>query len=176
MKKIKLCVFIAIILNLLYTNTVFANLNYDFLIHVSSNFDKHPTYLKSYSTGYWIQQASILKASSKSVFTLSASCEKNHYGKLILSLEPHLFYNPLMKTLYGKINTKVYGENGKILMAFNSEDEIQGSLTILHEKLIDQLYKKILAKTQNQIQTNEIISLNLKQSKYIEGSFCMVLN
>jgi hypothetical protein len=82
-----------------------------------------------------------------------------------------------MKTLYGKISTKVYGVNGKILIAISTEDEMQGSLTILHEKLIDQLYKKILVKTQNQIEASELINFYLKQSKdSIEGTFCSILN
>ena len=177
MNKIKLSVLIFSILNIFQNNTAFANSTYSYLIFVSNNFDKHPTYLKSYSTGYWVQQASILKNSSKSIFASSANCEKNHYGKLILSLEPHLFYNPLMKTLYGKISTKVYGVNGKILIAISNEDEMQVSLSILHEKLIDQLYKKILVKTQNQIEASELINLYLKQSKdSIEGTFCSILN
>jgi hypothetical protein len=177
MKKIKLFVFIVAVFNLFFMKTVFANSTYNYLIFVNNNFDRHPIYLKSYSTGYWVQQASILKNSSKSIFASSANCEKNHYGKLILSLEPHLFYNPLMKTLYGKISTKVYGVNGKILIAISTEDEMQGSLTILHEKLIDQLYKKILVKTQNQIEASELINFYLKQSKdSIEGTFCSILN
>lgn len=176
MKKIKLFVFIVAVFNLFFMKTVFANSTYNYLIFVNNNFDRHPIYLKSYSTGYWVQQASILKNSSKSIFASSANCEKNHYGKLILSLEPHLFYNPLMKTLYGKISTKVYGGNGKILTTINTEDEIQGSLSVLHEKIIDQLYKKILTKSQNEIEVNDAINFYLKHSKEtIEGSFCQIL-
>ena len=176
MKKIKLFVFIVAVFNLFFMKTVFANSTYNYLIFVNNNFDRHPIYLKSHSTSYWVQQASILKNSSKSIFASSANCEKNHYGKLILSLEPHLFYNPLMKTLYGKISTKVYGGNGKILTTINTEDEIQGSLSVLHEKMIDQLYKKILTKSQNEIEVNDAINFYLKHSKEtIEGSFCQIL-
>lgn len=174
MKKIKFFIFLIFAFNIICAH---ANPQNDYLMYVSSSFDKHPTYLKSYSIGYWIPQASILKNSSKSVFTSSASCEKDHYGRLILSLEPHLFYNPLMKILYGGITTKVYGYNGKIITTIKSEDEVPGYLTILHEKLIDQLYKKILVKTQNQIEASELINLYLRQSKdSIEGTFCSILN
>ena len=177
MNKIKLSVLIFAILNIFQNNTAFANSTYNYLIFVSSNFDKHPTYLKSYSTGYWVQQASILKNSSKSIFTSSENCEKNHYGKLILYLEPHLFYNPLMKTLYGEISTKVYGGNGKILTTIKTEEEVEGSLSVLHEKMIDQLYKKILTKAQNKIEVNDAINFYLNHSKEaIEGSFCQILN
>jgi hypothetical protein len=174
MKKIKFYIFIIFAFTSICAH---ANLGNEYLIYVSSSFDKHPTYLKSYPIGYWIPQASILKNSSKSVFSSSASCEKDHYGKLILSLEPHLFYNPLMTTLYGSISTKVYGHNGKIIATIKSEDETQGYLSILHEKLIDRLYKKVLTKLQNQIQTNEAVNLYLKQKNGpIEGTFCLMLN
>jgi hypothetical protein len=174
MKKIKFYIFLIFAFN---TISAAANSGNDYLIYVSSSFDKHPIYLKSYSIGYWIPQATILKNTSKSVFTSSASCEKDHYGRLILSLEPHLFYNPLMTTLYGNISAKVYGHNGKIIATIKSEDEIQGYLSILHEKLIDRLYKKVLTKLQNQIQTNEAVTLYLKQKNGpIEGTFCLMLN
>ena len=174
MKKIKFYIFIIFAFNIISAH---ANSGNDYLIHVSSNFDKHPTHLKSYSIGYWVPQATILKNSSKSVFTSSASCEKDHYGTLILSLEPQLFYNPLMQIFYGGISAKVYGYNGKIITTIKSEDELPGNLTILHEKLIDQLYKKILTKLQNQIHTNDAVNLYLKhKNKSIEGTFCLILN
>jgi hypothetical protein len=54
---------------------------------------------------------------------------------------------------------------------------VPGYLTILHEKLIDQLYKKILTKLQNQISSNEAVNLYLKQKNGpIEGTFCLMLN
>ena len=174
MKKIKFYIFLIFAFNIICAH---ANSGNDYLIYVSSSFDKHPIYLKSYSIGYWIPQATILKNTSKSVFTSSASCEKDHYGRLILSLEPQLFYNPLMKILYGGISTKVYGHSGKIITTIKSEDELPGYLTILHEKLIDQLYKKILTKLQNQISTNESVNLYLNQKNGpIEGTFCLILN
>jgi len=174
MKKIK---FYILIIFAFTSICVHANSGNDYLIYISSSFDKHPTYIKSYSIGYWVPQASILKNSSKSVFSSSASCEKDNYGSLILSLEPHLFYNPLMTTLYGTISTRVYGLNGKIITTIKSEDEVQGYLSVLHEKLIDRLYKKVLTKLQNQIRTNDAINLYLqKNSEPIEGTFCSILN
>ena len=174
MKKIKFYTFLIFAFSVISAT---ANSGNDYLIYVSSSFDKHPTYLKSDSIGYWIPQATILKNTSKSVFPSSASCEKDHYGKLILSLEPQLFYNPLMKILYGGISTTVYEHNGKIITTIKSEDEQPGYLTTLHEKLIDQLYKKILTKLQNQISTNEAVNQYLKQKNgLIEGTFCLILN
>jgi hypothetical protein len=174
MKKIK---FYILIIFAFTSICVHANSGNDYLIYISSSFDKHPTYIKSYSIGYWVPQASILKNSSKSVFSSSASCEKDNYGSLILSLEPHLFYNPLMTTLYGTISTRVYGLSGKIITTIKSEDEVQGYLSVLHEKLIDRLYKKVLTKLQNQIRTNDAINLYLqKNSEPIEGTFCSILN
>ena len=105
MKKIK-SFFVILLLSFISTNAQSAN---DYLIYVSNFFDKHPTHIKVYHYGYWVNQATILKNSSKAIFTSSANCEKNQYGKLILSLEPKIFYNPLMTTLYGGITAKIYG-------------------------------------------------------------------
>ena len=48
-----------------------------------------------------------------------------------------------MTTLYGGITAKIYGHDGKIITTIFSEDETQGILTVLYEKLVDKLYKKI---------------------------------
>ena len=111
MKKFK-SFLVILLLSFISTNAQSAN---DYLIYVSNFFDKHPTHIKVYRSGYWVNQATILKNSSKAIFTSSANCEKNQYGKLILSLEPKIFYNPLMTTLYCGITAKIYGHDGKII-------------------------------------------------------------
>ena len=174
MKQTKLYILTSLFLSI---GLAKANSTNDYLIHISDYYDKHPTYIKSYSIGYWIPQASILKKSSKLIFTSSAPCTANYYGNAVLLLEPHIFYNPLMKTLYGDISTKVYGNAGNIITTIKSEDEVQGSLSILHETLIDQLYRKILVKLQDQISINEKMNAYLKQKKGVfEGTFCLTLN
>lgn len=70
-----------------------------------------------------------------------------------------------MQILYGGISTKVYGDDGKVITTLNSEDEIYGPLTVLYEKLVDKLYKKVLTKVQDQIHNDEAINLYLKQKK-----------
>jgi len=173
MKKIK-SFFVILILSLISANAQSAN---DYLIYVSNFYDKHPAHIKAYRYGYWVNQATILKNSSKAILTSSANCEKDQYGKLILSLEPKIFYNPLMTTLYGGITTKIYGHDGKIITTIFSEDETQGILTVLYEKLVDKLYQKILLKLQNQMSTNDAINSYLqKNSEPIEGTFCSILN
>lgn len=165
MKRIKVCVLTVFLLNIFSISWGNANSPHDYLIYVSGSYDKHPTHITVYTIGYWVSQASLLKKSSKEVFTSSASCEKNHYGRLILSLEPNIFYNPIMQILYGGISTKVYGDDGKVITTLNSEDEIYGPLTVLYEKLVDKLYKKVLTKVQDQIHNDEAINLYLKQKK-----------
>ncbi len=173
MKKIK-SFFIILILSLMSTKAQSAN---DYLIYVSNFYDKHPTHITAYRYGYWVKQATILKNSSKAIFTSSADCEKDQYGKLILSLEPKIFYNPLMTTIHGGMTAKIYGHDGKIITTIYSEDETQGILNVLYEKLVDKLYKRILLQLQNQISTNDAINSYLqKNSEPIEGTFCSILN
>jgi hypothetical protein len=177
MKKIKFYIFIIYALTSICAN---ANSGNDYLIYVSNSFDKHPTRINiapRWQWGYWVNQATILKNSSKTIFTTSANCEKGQYGKLILALEPKIFYNPGMTTLYGDITAKIYGHDGKIITSINVEDQTQGIVTVFYEKLVDKLYKKILIQLQNQISTNEAINLYLqKNSAPIEGTFCSIFN
>ena len=73
MKKIK-SFFVILLLSFISTSAQSAN---DYLIYVSNFFDKNPTHIKVYRYGYWVNQATILKNSSKAIFTSSANCEKN---------------------------------------------------------------------------------------------------
>jgi hypothetical protein len=64
-----------------------------------------------------------------------------------------------------------------MIASFKTEDEVNGFLTVLYEKLIDQLYKKILTKVHNQIQTHDAVNFYLNQKKDpVEGSFCLLFN
>jgi hypothetical protein len=59
MKKIK-SFFVILILSLISAHAQSAN---DYLIYVSNFYDKHPTHIKAYRSGYWVKQATILKNS-----------------------------------------------------------------------------------------------------------------
>jgi hypothetical protein len=156
-----------------------ANTNYDYLIHINESFDRHPIRLTSYRMqGYWIQQATLLKKAASSGLPNSALCEKGNYGQLVLSLEPHIFYNPKMTTFYGTLKAKIYDHNGKVIKKIKLEDELIGRIDILYEIPIDKLYKKLLTALDKQIKDDSEINLQLsnKSSQTIEGTFCLMLD
>ena len=118
-----------------------ANTNYDYLIHINESFDKHPIHLTGfYRQGYWIKQASLLKKAASTGLPNSALCEKGNYGNLVLSLDPHIFYNPKMTTFYGTLKAKIYNQDGKILKKIKVEDELIGRIDILHEPIIQKVF------------------------------------
>ena len=162
------------------TSEVKANNNYNYLIYINESFDKHPIRLRGTRgyTGYWVQQASILKKSALSGLPNSAWCEKGNYGNLILSLEPHIFFNPIMTTYYGTLKAKIYNQDGKILKKIKVEDELIGRIDILHEIPIDKLYKKLLLALDEQIKNDPEITLRRSDKKLqgIEGTFCLMLD
>jgi hypothetical protein len=156
-----------------------ANTNYDYLIHINESFDKHPIHLTGfYRQGYWIKQASLLKKAASTGLPNSALCEKGNYGNLVLSLDPHIFYNPKMTTFYGTLKAKIYNQDGKILKKIKVEDELIGRIDILHEIPIDKLYKKLLLALDEQIKNDPEITLRRsdKKSQGIEGTFCLMLD
>jgi hypothetical protein len=108
----------------------------------------------------------------------SSLCEKNNYGLLVLNMEPHLFYNPLMGKFYGSIKTAVYTTQAKPIVNFLSEDEIEGRLDVLPERNISLLFDKLTLKLQTQIKNDVTINQYLKKKNIapIEGTFCLLLN
>ena len=152
--------------------------NHDYLIYVSKTFDDHSTHLNGFYSQYWVKQAPLLRESAIKQLKSSSLCEKNNYGSLVLNIEPHLFYNPLLGTLYGSIKTIIYSSELKIIKSFLSEDEIKSRLDVLPEKNIGLLFDKLILKLQDQIKNEVMINQYLKQKniKPIEGTFCLVLD
>jgi len=161
------------------TSEVKANTNYDYLIHIDESFDKHPIHLVDFRwQGYWIKQGSLLKKAASSALPNSALCEKGNYGNLVLSLDPHIFYNPQMTTFYGTLKAKIYNQDGKVIKKVKVEDELVGRIGILHEISIDKLYKKLLLELDTQIKNDSEINIrgSIKKSQGIEGTFCLMLD
>jgi len=152
--------------------------NHDYLIYVSKTFDDHSTHLNGFYSQYWVKQAPLLRESALKQLKSSSLCEKNNYGSLVLNIEPHLFYNPLLGTLYGSIKTNIYSSEPKVIKSFLSEDEIKSRLDVLPEKNIGLLFDKLILKLQDQIKNEVMINQYLKQKniKPIEGTFCLVLD
>jgi len=161
------------------TSEVKANTNYDYLIHINESFDRHPIHLIGFQwQGYWIKQGSLLKKAASLGLPSSALCEKGNYGKIVLSLDPHIFYNPQMTTFYGTLNAKIYNHDGKIIKKIKVEDELIGRIDILHEISIDKLYKKLLLALDEQIKNDSEINFRSSNKKQqgIEGTFCLMLD
>ena len=159
-------------------NIAHSQTNQDFLLYVDKNFDKHLTHLNGFYSHYLIKEAPLLKASAMKNINSSALCEENNFGAFVLNMEPHLFYNPLMRTLYGSIETKVYSDKAKIIKNFITEDEIEGQLDIFPDKKVSLLFDKLTLKLENQIKNDVVINQYLKQKNttLIEGTFCLLLN
>ena len=166
------------LLGLFASISVKSQTNYDYLIYVSKTFDDHSTHLNGFYSQYWVKQAPLLRESAIKQLRSSSLCEKNNYGSLILNIEPHLFYNPLMGTLYGSIKTTVYSSEPKVIKNFLSEDEIKTRLDVLPEKNISLLFDKLNLKLQDQIKDDVLINqiLKRKNMKPIEGAFCLTLD
>jgi len=166
------------LLGLLVSISAQPQTNHDYLIYVSKTFDDHSTHLNGFYSQYWVKQAPLLRESAIKQLKSSSLCEKNNYGSLVLNIEPHLFYNPLLGTLYGSIKTTIYSSEPKVIKSFLSEDEIKSRLDVLPEKNIGLLFDKLILKLQDQIKNEVMINQYLKQKniKPIEGTFCLVLD
>ena len=169
---------LVIFLCLLPFSSLYAQTNYNYLVYVSKSFDDHLTHLNGFYSQYWLKQGPLLRESAIKQLKSSSLCEKNNYGLLVLNMEPHLFYNPLMGKFYGSIKTAVYPSQTKAIGNFLSEDEIEGRLDVLPERNISLLFDRLILKLQIQIKNDVTINQYLKKKNAvpIEGTFCLLLN
>ncbi len=91
-------------------------------------------------------------------------CDANQSGKMLVWLQPKMFYNPQVQQFYGKVTAEVYTGIGKHLgtyvgqanvhgfLGFRAEDKIQQSYALAIDDAVNRM--KADSALQNQIATD----------------------
>lgn len=104
----------------------------------------NPIRLWYYNLNYWFEQGPIVEKLALEKFSQKfgevAMCESNQTGKMLIWLQPKMFYNPQLQLFYGKIVANVYTGMGKQVATYTGEAHARGYLDIYPEIAIKKSY------------------------------------
>ena len=67
-------------------------------------------------------------------------CDANQSGRMLVWLQPKMFYNPQVQQFYGKVTAEVYTGIGKHIGTYVGEANVRGPLGMSAESSISQSY------------------------------------
>jgi hypothetical protein len=98
----------------------------------------HPYY------DYWFYQGPLVEdvAAAKlgQAYGKLEVCDANQSGRMLVWLQPKMFYNPQVRQFYGKVTAEVYTGIGKHVGTYVGESSVHGMLGALAEDSIKQSY------------------------------------
>ena len=114
--------------------------------------------LQYFSQEYWFAQGPIVEPIAieklgKVVGNVSM-CEGNQTGKMLIWLQPRMFYNGQLQVFYGKITANVYTGVGKLVGTYVGEYTQHGSLGILPAHWLKKDYAKAMDKVVAEMQAD----------------------
>jgi hypothetical protein len=105
----------------------------------------HPIRLRNYTQGYWVNQGPILETAAHDVlgaeFGGVEMCDaKPNESKVLVWLRPSMFYNPQMRTFYGKVTAVTYTADGKPLANYVGEVAKQAFFDVKTDMTLNAVY------------------------------------
>lgn len=116
----------------------------DVLIYIQPVEFTNPIKLWHPYTDYWFYQGppveSIAVEKLGKVYGKVEVCDANQSGRVLLWLQPKMFYNPQVQQFYGKVTAEVYTGMGKHVGTYIGEANVRGMLGMSAESWIKQSY------------------------------------
>lgn len=93
---------------------------------------------------YWFYQGPVIEHLAKSklnhAYGKVGLCEGNQSGKVLVWLQPRMFYNPQVQLFYGKVTANVYTGIGQLVGSYVGTSKLHGFLDIKPEVWIEKSY------------------------------------
>lgn len=118
------------------------------LIYIHPQEYTHQIKLWHYYYDYWFSQGPVVEPLAKDLLGAAygevSMCEGNQSGKVLVWLQPRMYYNPQLQVYYGKITANVYSGIGKHLGSYVGESKKYGFLDVYPEKQVKAAYQAAL--------------------------------
>jgi hypothetical protein len=114
-------------------------------VYIQAQDYEHQIRLRSYSQGYWVSQGPMLETAALEVlgteFGGVEMCDaKPNESKVLVWLRPSMFYNPQMRTFYGKVTAVTYTADGKPLANYVGEVAKQAFFDVKTDMTLNAVY------------------------------------
>ena len=135
-----------------------------------------------YSKSYWFEQGPVVEPLALKQFSAAFSpvtmCEVGRSAKMIVWLQPTMFYNPQLQIFHGQITANVYTGKGELKSSYVGKSKVHGFVDIKPEKWIEKSYELAIGKVVTKIKADkalqELMNKN-DQSAKMDGVSCAVV-
>ena len=135
-----------------------------------------------FSNEYWFEQGPVVEALALKQFNESFSqvtmCEAGRSAKMIVWLQPRMFYNPQLQIFHGQITANVYTGKGELKSSYVGKSKVHGFVDIKPEKWIEKSYEQAISKVVNKIKADkdlqQLMSKN-DQAATLDGVSCGIV-
>ena len=136
-----------------------------------------------FSQNYWFEQGAVVEPLALKQFNAAFSpvtmCEAGRSAKMIVWLQPRMFYNPQLQIFHGQITANVYTGKGELKTSYVGKSKVHGFVDIKPEKWIEKSYEQAISKVVNKIKADkdlqQFIGAN-DQSATMDGVSCGIVS
>ena len=136
-----------------------------------------------FSQNYWFEQGSVVEPLALKQFNAAFSpvtmCEAGRSAKMIVWLQPRMFYNPQLQMFHGQITANVYTGKGELKTSYVGKSKVHGFVDIKPEKWIEKSYEQAISKVVNKIKADkdlqQLMGAN-DQSATMDGVSCGIVS
>lgn len=136
-------------------------LNKDVAIVIADTYYHNPINLAHAYRNHWHQTGKLLENAITAQNQQASFCKQQANAKIVLSLEPYLFYNAQLQTYYAEVIAKGYtqqdGQQLSLRPAFTIKEEVAqtGSLLIAPEYFVQKAYEKAVANLMEKLNADQ---------------------
>jgi hypothetical protein len=135
-----------------------------------------------YSKAYWFEQGPLVEPLAVKQFNAAFSpvtmCEVGRSAKMIVWLQPRMFYNPQLQMFHGQITAHVYTGKGELKSSYVGKSKVHGFIDIKPEKWLNKSYEQAISKVVNKIKADkdlqDLMNKN-DQSASLDGVSCGIV-
>lgn len=139
----------------------------DVLVYINPQEYQHPIKLWQFYYDYWYTQGQAVEPVAKQVlgadFGKVDMCEGNRTANALVRIQPRMFYNPHMRTFYGKIVANAYTGSGKPIATYVGESEKVGFLDVAPASKVEEAYRLAMQAAANKMKADPAFQEAVKQ-------------
>jgi hypothetical protein len=150
-------------------------------VHIAKTHYLHPVRLLHPYLNVWHMKGPMAeKAAMASLlkhYDNVSECSDNSEAKLVLLLEPHMFYNAQSKVFHAEYIVRAYTSNGEPITRIKKQAKQLGPLNVAPEFFMQKAYVKAMDKVIEKLANDQPFLARLNQEKLINaGDICHQLD
>lgn len=138
--------------------------------------------MNHFSKAYWFEQGPVVEPVALKQFNAAFSpvtmCEVGRSAKMIVWLQPRMFYNPQLQVFHGQITANVYTGKGELKSSYVGKSKVHGFIDIKPEIWIEKSYEQAMSKVVNKIKADKDLQQLMSRNDHsatLDGVSCDIV-